>query len=706
MSQGTISPSGRPYVSTLSKLSFEFNFWAIVLLGVTVVFNCKAAELSGKTVEVFNTGGIGLRAWTSICTGTYVNKPDATKGVVVSSSAELCSGYQRWKIKWPNDTTERWSAEDWLRVIPPDLTISGAVTISPSSPVVGTEITVSCTIENVGLGNAIPSGTKILLLRVSPFEIVSTQDFIETEKVAVGSSIPFSYKIPLPANLSLGDYQISVEVDSLNSIDQIVFDNDIKKSASFKVSPSHFTVTATAGAGGTVLPSGSQSISANGTVSFTASPNSTNNVDKWLVNDVVKQTGGTQFTLNPVTENATVSVTFKLKTYNLTVNADNADITITPLLSEYPHGGRVTVRANPHPGRIFSQWTGTIQSVENSITFLILENTSLTALLKSISSSTIIRTANSTPATSFDIKYPTSDGYLYVLYCSTDQKYWRPLTVKTGQNQTDALHQISTTSGVQGYYRIRQFSSYFMAPFLRFPLLGGNSMSSRISSILDHHGTASYQKDGAILTYKGQLATVDAFGYGYRTQQSTLLERIDGAQGSPNYYGLFRLAAYGRNSAGNDFDLPFNYQEHEPVTPGQKGLLFYDSHRGYDYPANKGIAILAAATGNLIPGLCGGDDNQIVIRHLNGYRTLYLHCDSWTEAIQTAVNNRDETYTIQAGQTIAYVGARGAGPDANHLHFEVHRYSGEDSDYVLADPYGFYAEDDSIIDPPLWISGQ
>lgn len=28
---------------------------------------------------------------------------------------QFCDGYNRWKIRWTDDSSERWSAEDWLR---------------------------------------------------------------------------------------------------------------------------------------------------------------------------------------------------------------------------------------------------------------------------------------------------------------------------------------------------------------------------------------------------------------------------------------------------------------------------------------------------------------------------------------------------------------------------------------------------------------
>ncbi|MBE0540964.1 MAG: choice-of-anchor D domain-containing protein [Verrucomicrobia bacterium] len=78
---------------------------------------CEGPKFSsGDTVEVFNTGGTGLKAWTSTCSGTYVNKPDGSTGIIQSGPVE-CDGYMRWRIRYAGDSVDRWSAEDWLRKI-------------------------------------------------------------------------------------------------------------------------------------------------------------------------------------------------------------------------------------------------------------------------------------------------------------------------------------------------------------------------------------------------------------------------------------------------------------------------------------------------------------------------------------------------------------------------------------------------------------
>ncbi len=202
---------------------FLLHFLTAMVISCALGYQCcNAADLSGKTVEVYDTGGIGLRAWTSTCSGTYVNKADGTRGLVVSSSSQSCDGYNRWQVRWSGDSTDRWSAEDWLRVVPCDLGIAGSVNVTPTPVVQGGRITVSCIITNVGQGYAPPSGTTITVFRAASFDWVTSVDSIETLGVAPGSSITFSYELTLPNDIPAGNYVVHVEVDSRRHVGEVV----------------------------------------------------------------------------------------------------------------------------------------------------------------------------------------------------------------------------------------------------------------------------------------------------------------------------------------------------------------------------------------------------------------------------------------------------------------------------------------------------
>lgn len=100
---------------------------------------------------------------------------------------------------------------------------------------------------------------------------------------------------------------------------------------------------------------------------------------------------------------------------------------------------------------------------------------------------------------------------------------------------------------------------------------------------------------------------------------------------------------------------PFGWRRH-PVTRRR------DFHTGIDIKAPRGRAINAAKAGRVeYSGWMGGYGRVVVVRHNDGYSTLYAHCSS------LSVRNGQ---SVSQGQTIASVGTSGrtTGP---HLHFEI-----------------------------------
>lgn len=79
----------------------------------------------------------------------------------------------------------------------------------------------------------------------------------------------------------------------------------------FNIVGASFTVSPSAGTGGSISPNSVQTIKCGNNVTFTAMPNSGKQVDQWLLNGSAAQIGGTTYTVSNVKANATVQVTFK-----------------------------------------------------------------------------------------------------------------------------------------------------------------------------------------------------------------------------------------------------------------------------------------------------------------------------------------------------------------------------------------------------------
>ncbi|NLB84248.1 MAG: LysM peptidoglycan-binding domain-containing M23 family metallopeptidase [Synergistaceae bacterium] len=100
---------------------------------------------------------------------------------------------------------------------------------------------------------------------------------------------------------------------------------------------------------------------------------------------------------------------------------------------------------------------------------------------------------------------------------------------------------------------------------------------------------------------------------------------------------------------------PFGWRRH-PVTRRR------DFHTGVDIKSPRGRAIKASKNGRVeYSGWMGGYGKVVVIRHGDGYSTLYAHCNS--------ISVR-KGQSVSQGQNIATVGTTGrtTGP---HLHFEI-----------------------------------
>src|SRR3990167_1854792 len=76
-----------------------------------------------------------------------------------------------------------------------------------------------------------------------------------------------------------------------------------------------YTVTPSAGSNGSISPSTPQTLNSGESMTFTATPSSSYNVNQWKLDGVVVQTGGGTYTLSNVTANHTVNVSFSLSYY-------------------------------------------------------------------------------------------------------------------------------------------------------------------------------------------------------------------------------------------------------------------------------------------------------------------------------------------------------------------------------------------------------
>ncbi|MDB5101606.1 MAG: peptidase [Cyanobacteria bacterium RYN_339] len=125
-----------------------------------------------------------------------------------------------------------------------------------------------------------------------------------------------------------------------------------------------------------------------------------------------------------------------------------------------------------------------------------------------------------------------------------------------------------------------------------------------------------------------------------------------------------------RPVAGGYISSGYGQREDHPVL----GYVPGRHHDGYDFAVAAGSPVHATMEGEVVSaGWMGGYGNAVVLRHPNGYETLYGHAQELLVSKGQRVN---------AGDTIARVGSTGlsTGP---HLHYELHK------DGQAVDPGGF-----------------
>ena len=117
------------------------------------------------------------------------------------------------------------------------------------------------------------------------------------------------------------------------------------------------------------------------------------------------------------------------------------------------------------------------------------------------------------------------------------------------------------------------------------------------------------------------------------------------------------------------FKIPLSYSRISSVFTNKRWhpvLKRYRAHLGTDFAAPRGRKIYAAGEGKIeFIGRRGGYGKTIIIRHPNGYKTLYAHQNKFRSGLKRGKR-------VKRGEHIGYVGSTGlsSGP---HLHLGLYK---------------------------------
>jgi murein DD-endopeptidase MepM/ murein hydrolase activator NlpD len=110
-------------------------------------------------------------------------------------------------------------------------------------------------------------------------------------------------------------------------------------------------------------------------------------------------------------------------------------------------------------------------------------------------------------------------------------------------------------------------------------------------------------------------------------------------------------------------------------------LQAWRAHKGIDYGAPSGTRVRVTADGVVTSmGRKGGYGNVVVVRHPNGYETLYAHLSGFSQGLRKGRR-------VAQGEVVGFVGSTGlaTGP---HLHYEFHVNGVHQNTMRLAMPPG------------------
>ena len=150
-----------------------------------------------------------------------------------------------------------------------------------------------------------------------------------------------------------------------------------------------YTITASAGTGGTISPTGTVTVSRNASRSFTITPSTGYSIDRVAV-DGSSVGAVSTYTFSNVTANHTISASFKADTtkYTLTINRSGSGtgtVSNNPSGLSFARGTVVTLTATPDAGSSFVGWSGGCSGTTPTCTVTMSANVIVTATFNLVS---------------------------------------------------------------------------------------------------------------------------------------------------------------------------------------------------------------------------------------------------------------------------------------------------------------------------------
>ncbi len=188
--------------------------------------------------------------------------------------------------------------------------------------------------------------------------------------VYVADGINRAFTIAANANYHVADVLVDgASVGAVTSYTFTAVHANHTIDASF--APDTRAITATAGAGGTISPSGTVNVVIGGSQAFTITPNATYHVADVLVDGV--SVGAVEaYSFTNVTTTHTIAASFSVNTFGLAVGVvGGGSVVKSPDLADYPQGTEVSLDAVPASGWAFTGWSGDTTTTSDPLAIVV-----------------------------------------------------------------------------------------------------------------------------------------------------------------------------------------------------------------------------------------------------------------------------------------------------------------------------------------------
>lgn len=302
------------------------------------------------------------------------------------------------------------------------------------------------------------------------------------------------------------------------------------------------TITASAGANGSISPSGAVTVNDGDNQSFTISPNANYHVADVLV-DNVSQGAITTYTFNNVTADHTISATFAINTHTITASAgSNGSISPSGTITGVVHNATQSFTVNPNSGyqAVMSGTCGGNLVGSTYTTNPITADCTVNATFNHSGSSQILPPESNvqvpvhvslpsggSATVNITFSQVTSGGTLSIIPTNTPLGGGPP----TGFKFLGTYYDVSFTGNYSGYI------------YITFPYSGSSIPSGQEGNLRLYHWNnnvwedCTYSLDTADNTITGRVTSLSPFGTGYYASSGSGSGSGNGSSGGGVVHG-------------------------------------------------------------------------------------------------------------------------------------------------------------------------